>query len=814
MNTSPLCPECGKPLPAGSDHCPACLMAQAMASRTLDGDSGKTVPRPPPEPEEIAGKFPQFEILECLGRGGMGVVYKARQKALDRIVAIKILAGEWQDYSGFAGRFEKEAKLLARLNHPNIVTIHDFGNAGGLFHIVMEFIDGVNVRDLLRDGKMAPEQALAIVPPICDALQFAHDHGIVHRDIKPENILLDREGRVKIADFGIATLAGDAADRSGTPAYMAPEQEAHAARIDHRADIYALGVVLYEMLTGERPTTSPVAPSKQVQIDVRLDEVVLRALENKPELRFQQASEIRTRVETIMDRRPAALLKSQEGCLSLYIPGGERMPYPWKGGLSLHDDRLVISTKTGPREVPLAAIRATGMAIMPAWFSPAGHRYVSVDFEEAEKPGRLVFLPLEGIFGLPATAEVRTQDWLHIIGQAVRAATGRSLPEPSPLPSTLPMNPLLSLVWLLPLVTVVVVLGFVMFGMTAKTPTETQKATVEAATARFTGQQGWPFEEQSPRPVAKVETREVVIEAIGKGEVLIDGKKATIRDMKQPLAEIAQENRQTPVRVKAGWECGYPAIQTILQKCARANLGNVAMDRDGPGPVSEVTLHERSDFPSSREMVDLDTGSVAIFKIEAEALQRADTEGMDLSFSSKSGEWMLITSKTGGMKLRLIAPFQSPILSKWEIEQALMNPSPNMTTTNDGDWIGHILPAPLTRDLAIAFETRSGNRGVLRLLGWGDEPAQLGIQYRLFDPGSKVVPAPTKTIFVSATGEYTLEGFAKTLEELEEETKRLAGFTIRIVARPNAPAESVTKVLDACAKAGLPDVHVEHLKTH
>ena len=296
------CPRCASPLSAAdaAGLCPRCLLAMNFQTRTMP-TGGDAAISPPPSPAELAEQFPQFEILECLGRGGMGIVYKARQKALDRIVAIKILAGEWQDAPGFAERFEKEAKLLAKLNHPNIVTIHDFGNAGGLFHIVMEFIDGVNVRDLLRDGKMPAEQALAIVPPICDALQFAHDHGIVHRDIKPENILLDREGRVKIADFGIATLAGDAADRSGTPAYMAPEQEAHAGRIDHRADIFALGVVLYEMLTGERPTASPVAPSKRVMIDVRLDEVVLRALENTPELRFQSAVEFHTVLEQAVE---------------------------------------------------------------------------------------------------------------------------------------------------------------------------------------------------------------------------------------------------------------------------------------------------------------------------------------------------------------------------------------------------------------------------------------------------------------------------------------------------------------------------------
>jgi tRNA A-37 threonylcarbamoyl transferase component Bud32 len=308
MSQSTPCPECGKPLPVGSDVCPACLMAQAIASRTLD-DGPREIP-PPPAPEEIADKFPQFEILECLGRGGMGVVYKARQKSLNRLVALKILAPERERDARFAGRFAKEAELLAKLSHPHIVTIHDFGETGGLYYLVMEFVNGVNLRDLLREGKMPPEQALAIVPPICEALQFAHDHGIVHRDIKPENILLDREGRVKIADFGIAALAGDSAEKAGTPAYMAPEQSGGASGIDHRADIYALGVVLYEMLTGERPTAFPVAPSRRVQVDVRLDEVVLRALAHQPERRFQSAGEFHTllgevtREVTTMRSRP------------------------------------------------------------------------------------------------------------------------------------------------------------------------------------------------------------------------------------------------------------------------------------------------------------------------------------------------------------------------------------------------------------------------------------------------------------------------------------------------------------------------------
>jgi serine/threonine protein kinase len=254
--------------------------------------------------------FPQFEILECLGRGGMGVVYKARQLALDRMVAIKVLAGERQGDVDFFRRFEREAKLLAQMSHPNIVTVHDFGEADGLYYIVMEYVDGVNLRDVLQDGKMDPKQALAIVPPICEALQYAHDRGVVHRDIKPENLLLDREGRVKIADFGIATLGGTDADRSGTPPYMAPEQQAAKGSVDHRADIYALGVVFYEMLTGERPEQDPSRPSRRVEIDVRLDEVVLRALEKEPARRYQTAREFRTVVETVVAKPQADRVKA------------------------------------------------------------------------------------------------------------------------------------------------------------------------------------------------------------------------------------------------------------------------------------------------------------------------------------------------------------------------------------------------------------------------------------------------------------------------------------------------------------------------
>jgi serine/threonine protein kinase/C-terminal processing protease CtpA/Prc len=315
--SSPKCPQCGTPLPTDAlkGLCPKCIMALNLQTETVFTDDTPAA-QPPLPPEQIAAHFPQLEILECLGRGGMGVVYKARQKTLNRFVALKLLAPERVNDPKFAERFAREAQALAALNHPNIVTIYDFGQAGGFYYLLMEFVDGLNLRQLLRTRKFTPEEALAIVPPLCDALQFAHDRGIVHRDIKPENLLLDKTGRVKVADFGIAKMLGTinsngTASEStptenvtqsavGTPTYSAPEQKTNPQHVDSRADIYSLGVVFYELLTGELPGKQLQPPSRKVQIDVRLDEVVLRALEQKPELRYQQVSEVKTMVETIV----------------------------------------------------------------------------------------------------------------------------------------------------------------------------------------------------------------------------------------------------------------------------------------------------------------------------------------------------------------------------------------------------------------------------------------------------------------------------------------------------------------------------------
>ncbi len=318
LNQTNQCPSCGKPLPAGAlaGLCPACLLAQGVETETVETKA--RVRFEPPKLAEISRLFPQLQVLELLGAGGMGAVYKARQPALDRLVALKVLpAGGGV---GSTERFNREARALARLSHPNIVGVHEFGQVEGLHFFIMEFVDGANLRQLEKTARLSPREALQIIPQICDALQYAHDEGVVHRDIKPENVLVDRKGRVKIADFGLAKIADPDPEATrltvegqvmGTPHYMAPEQVERPLAVDHRADIYALGVVFYEMLTGDLPLGKFAPPSRKVQLDVRLDDIVLRALENDPERRYQQASEIKQSVATVVDS-PAEASSARE----------------------------------------------------------------------------------------------------------------------------------------------------------------------------------------------------------------------------------------------------------------------------------------------------------------------------------------------------------------------------------------------------------------------------------------------------------------------------------------------------------------------
>jgi tRNA A-37 threonylcarbamoyl transferase component Bud32 len=311
----PTCPKCHAPIPAEAPQglCPRCVLLGA-ATATEQGVPA-TATSEIPSLERIAKAFPQLEVLELIGRGGMGFVFKARQPHLDRFVALKLLPDKLAKDALFAERFNREGRVLARLNHPNIVSVYDFGQAGGFYYLAMEYVDGVNLRQAMRAGRFSPAEALALVPKVCEALQYAHEQGILHRDIKPENILLDTKGRVKIADFGIAKLVGE--DQTsvtltntgaalGTPHYMAPEQFEKPATVDHRADIYSLGVVFYEMLTGELPIGRFAAPSSKTPVNSTVDDVVFRTLEKDRERRFQSAGEMKTQVEHLGEGTNAA----------------------------------------------------------------------------------------------------------------------------------------------------------------------------------------------------------------------------------------------------------------------------------------------------------------------------------------------------------------------------------------------------------------------------------------------------------------------------------------------------------------------------
>ncbi len=302
------CPKCHAAISedAPDGLCPKCALESAATASTRATSVGIT---PPPTVGEIAPHFPELEIVGMLGAGGMGAVYQARQPQLDRFVALKILSHDLAGDPAFVERFNREAKLLARLSHPNIVGVHDFGTAGPYCYLMMEYIDGVNLRQAMQAGTFTPAESLAMVEKICSALKYAHEEGILHRDIKPENVLIDSKGRVKIADFGIAKLVGETGRQDftltmrgavlGSPHYMAPEQFESPGDVDQRADIYSLGVIFYELLTGELPIGRFALPSEKREMDARIDAIVLRTLQKERQARFQTADEMGTEVKTV-----------------------------------------------------------------------------------------------------------------------------------------------------------------------------------------------------------------------------------------------------------------------------------------------------------------------------------------------------------------------------------------------------------------------------------------------------------------------------------------------------------------------------------
>jgi serine/threonine protein kinase len=284
----------------------------------------------PPSPEELTARLPNLEVTEILGYGGMGVVYKGRQPFLDRPVAIKVIRPDFLDDDEAQRRFVGEARALARLTHPSIVTVFDCGKAGDLHYLVMEYVAGTSLRHLIAAKAVTARQVLDFVPQICAALQHAHESGIVHRDVKPENILVDAQNRVRLVDFGLAKWFDPAGHRgldegrvAGTRGYMAPEQFLTPESVDYRADIFSTGVVCYEMLTGEVPRGRRQPPSARSAADPRFDPIVLRALEHDRERRYQQIRDMNYDVLRLTQTRAATIRLGK----SIPAPAEQDMPH-------------------------------------------------------------------------------------------------------------------------------------------------------------------------------------------------------------------------------------------------------------------------------------------------------------------------------------------------------------------------------------------------------------------------------------------------------------------------------------------------------
>lgn len=299
------CPSCGTILDDNA-ACPACLMKLAASAAGPSADPGSALPTV----DQLDQLFPQLEVTRLIGRGGMGAIYHARQTALDREVAVKLIARELSRDTAFLDRFEREAKALAKLSHPNVVTVYDYGHTDdGQAYLIMEYIDGTNLRDLISTSPVSRDDALELVSNTCLALEYAHSKGVVHRDIKPENILLSNEGAVKIADFGIAKIVDESiktptltATRQvlGSLHYLAPEHMESPDQVDHRVDLYALGVVLYELLTGKLPLGRfEPASSLSEQSTPVIDEIIHKAMSRKPSERYQSAAELAEAVDSV-----------------------------------------------------------------------------------------------------------------------------------------------------------------------------------------------------------------------------------------------------------------------------------------------------------------------------------------------------------------------------------------------------------------------------------------------------------------------------------------------------------------------------------
>ena len=329
---------------------------------------------------------PGYELGELLGKGGMGEVWKARQLSLDREVAVKVLPEKYARDKEFVVRFETETKALAALSHPNIVQIIDRGKAGEQYFFAMELVSGTNLRTLMR-AEVPVREALRIGALVARAIDCAHEKHIVHRDLKPENVLIDTRGHVKVADFGLAGMRGTDADVAltatavamGTVNYMAPEQRRDAKHVDHRADLYSLGVMLYELLTGELPLGRFKLPSKKRPgVDPAVDDIIAQLLEPEPAQRPARAMDVALSLEALVSTESGPRSKPGGGGAVTTRAGGWRLGLTALGLLAVA--ALVLKLSARPTSSTLAQ--------PPLWYDDSEDELLSS--VEAEPGGLLL----------------------------------------------------------------------------------------------------------------------------------------------------------------------------------------------------------------------------------------------------------------------------------------------------------------------------------------------------------------------------------------------------------------------------------------
>lgn len=258
-----------------------------------------------PSPEKLNPLFPNYEIDSLIACGGMGAVYLGCQLSLDREVAIKILPSEFVQDNNYLSLFQSEAKALAKLNHKNLVGIYDYGQLEGLYYIIMEYVPGRSLYDTADGLAVDQEEAALLIIEICKGLAHAHEHGILHRDIKPGNILIDEEARPKLVDFGLAKPIEEGYQGGlifGTKGYAAPEITKNPNAVDHRADVFAVGAMLHELLVGELPRSPYIKASELTDTDPRFDAIIEKAIHPLMTLRYDSCRTMAKDLESLLAR--------------------------------------------------------------------------------------------------------------------------------------------------------------------------------------------------------------------------------------------------------------------------------------------------------------------------------------------------------------------------------------------------------------------------------------------------------------------------------------------------------------------------------